>query len=52
LRIEQRAEVDHVHVKDKSTCSSDALTSWEEVNKFEKEKIIRLIFFLLQLIEK
>jgi len=30
--LEQRAEVDRVYVKDKSTCSSDAFTHWEEKN--------------------
>lgn len=29
--LEQRAEVDRVHVKNKSTCSSDAFIRWEEV---------------------
>jgi hypothetical protein len=29
--LEQRAEVDRVHVKDKSICSPDALMRWEEV---------------------
>ncbi len=32
-KLEQRAEVDRVHLKDKSTCSSDAFIRWEEVNK-------------------
>jgi hypothetical protein len=36
--LEQRAEVDRVHVKDKSTCSADALLRWEEVNLFDKIK--------------
>lgn len=38
--LEQRAEVDRVHVKDKNTCSSDAFIRWEEVNE------MFLFFFL------
>jgi tubulin polyglutamylase complex subunit 2 len=33
--LEQRAEVDRVHMKDKSTCSADALAAWEEKNECE-----------------
>ncbi|CAF3328913.1 unnamed protein product [Rotaria socialis] len=33
--LEQRAEVDRVHVKDKSTCSADALLQWEDKNECE-----------------
>jgi hypothetical protein len=34
--LEQRAEVDRVYVKDKSTCSSDAFMRWEEVKEFDR----------------
>jgi hypothetical protein len=37
-------------MKDKSTCSADALAVWEEVNEFSKEG--RNDFFCFQLIEK
>ncbi|CAF4313135.1 unnamed protein product [Rotaria sp. Silwood2] len=33
--LEQRAEIDRVHVKDKSTCSLDAFLRWEEKNECE-----------------
>lgn len=36
--LEQRAEVDRVHVKDKSTCSLETLTRWEEVNALKWNK--------------
>jgi len=33
--LEQRAEVDRVHLKDRSSCSSDAFIRWEEKNSCE-----------------
>ena len=37
-RLEQRAEVDRVHVKEKSACSTDAIRRWEEVGEFGRMK--------------
>ncbi|CAF1084415.1 unnamed protein product [Rotaria sp. Silwood1] len=33
--LEQRTEIDRVHVKDRGTCSSDAFLRWEEKNECE-----------------